>query len=162
MTKNPQSLEIRRAIAADADEIARLTTELGYAATAKETASRLDALLALPSHFIAVAAASNGGLLGWICAERRLLLELGERMEITGLVVSAGARRGGVGRALVSAAEAWAAGLGLATVVVRSNIVRGESHPFYQAMGYAREKTQHVYAKALATDRRSPGPAGPK
>jgi GNAT superfamily N-acetyltransferase len=152
MIRNPESLEIRRAIAVDADEIARLTTELGYAATAKETASRLGALLARPGHFIAVAPANNARLLGWVCAERRLLMELGERMEISGLMVSADGRRGGVGRALVSAAEAWAAGLGLATVAVRSNIVRAESHPFYLAMGYAREKTQHVYAKAMVTD----------
>ncbi len=152
MSKNVEPLEIRRAMAADADEIARLTTELGYAATAKETATHLDALLPFPSHFIAVAPASNGRLLGWVAAERRLLLELGERVEITGLVVSAGARRGGVGRALVSAAEVWAAGQGPARIVVRSNIVRAESHPFYQAMGYAHEKTQHVYAKPLAAD----------
>lgn len=152
MSKNVEPVEVRRAMAADADKIARLTTELGYAATARDTVTRLDALLSLPSHFIAVAAANNARLLGWIAAERRLLLELGETMEIIGLVVSADARRGGVGRALVSAAEVWAAGQGPARIVVRSNIVRAESHPFYQAMGYAREKTQHVYAKPLAAD----------
>ena len=32
---------------------------------------------------------------------------------------------------------------------VRSDIVRAESHPFYQRVGYERAKTQHVYRKRL-------------
>jgi GNAT superfamily N-acetyltransferase len=88
-------------------------------------------------------------LAGWIAAERRLSLEAGERVEITGLVVDGSIRRGGVGRALVAAAEAWASEQGLDVVVVRSNVLRQASHPFYEGLGYVRQKSQHVYARHL-------------
>lgn len=152
MCRNPGSSEIRQANIAGAEEIARLTTELGYAATAEDTSCRLSVLLSRPSHFIAVASANDARLLGWIAAERRHTLDAGdagERWEISGLIVSADARGGGVGQALVSARENWAAGEGLATIMVRSNIARSESHAFYQALAFKREKTQHVCAKAL-------------
>ncbi len=34
-------------------------------------------------------------------------------------------------------------------MTVRSNAARELSHPFYEALGYARAKTQHVYVKSL-------------
>jgi hypothetical protein len=33
--------------------------------------------------------------------------------------------------------------------MVRSNAARAESHPFYEALGYVRSKTQHVYTKTI-------------
>jgi GNAT superfamily N-acetyltransferase len=141
-------VRIRAATIGDASEIAKLSTELGYPSTEDEVAWRLTALAASASHFIGVAE-RGGAVVGWIAAERRLLLESGERAEIVGLVVGASARRGGVGRVLVSAAEAWAAAQGLAVMTVRSNVARTESHPFYEAFGYVRQKTQHAYVKSI-------------
>ena len=43
----------------------------------------------------------------------------------------------------------WASERGLREIAVRSNVVRAESHPFYEGRGYARVKTQHVYLKPL-------------
>lgn len=141
--------QIRAARLDDAAEIARLTTELGYPATTAEISSRLAALLPLPDRFIAVAAAGHARLLGWIAAEPRLLLHYDPRAEIIGLVVGLEARRCGVGRALVSAAEAWAAHRGLPGMVVHSNAARSDSHPFYEGIGFRRNKTQHYYIKEL-------------
>ena len=78
------------------------------------------------------------------------MLESGERVEIVGLVVDEIARRKGIGRALVSAVESWAASKGLSAVFVRSNISRGEAHEFYAGVGFARTKTQHAYVKSLS------------
>lgn len=139
---------IRQASTGDASEIARLCGELGYPCAAGEVASRLSALSASASHFVAVAE-RGGAMVGWVAAEHRVSLESGARGEIVGLVVSASVRRTGVGRALVSAAEAWAASCGLGVVFVRSNVARAASHPFYETSGYVRQKTQHVYAKSL-------------
>ncbi|MEI7038098.1 GNAT family N-acetyltransferase [Fulvimonas yonginensis] len=111
-------------------------------------AVRLAALMADPRQRAWVVE-GEGRLDGWITAERRLGLETGERVEITGLVVDARARRGGVGRILVAAAEAWARTEGLDTVVVRSNVQRAASHPFYEGLGYVRTKSQHVYARSV-------------
>lgn len=139
---------IRAAAVPDAGEIARLSTALGYPASRQQIVERLAMLLPLPSQFIRVAAGDNG-LGGWVAAERRLLLESGERVEIVGLVVDAAARRSGVGTSLVAAVEQWARRSGVGMIVVRSNIVRGESHPFYERIGFRRRKTQHVYARPV-------------
>lgn len=141
---------IRPATLKDASSIARLTTELGYPSTADEIAQRLDVLLRAETRFIVVAEQSSG-IVGWIAAERRLLLESGERAEIVGLIVAAEARRHGIGGALVQAAEDWAAGQRLNVMAVRSSIARVESHPFYERLGYIRSKTQHAYLKRLGT-----------
>lgn len=138
----------RQARAADAAEIARLAGELGYPADPAVMAARLDALTADPRRCVYVIE-GEGRLQGWIALERRLSLEAGERVEITGLVVDGTVRRGGVGRALVATAEAWARGQGIDVVVVRSNVQRQASHLFYQGLDYVRQKSQHVYAKRL-------------
>ncbi len=139
---------LRLACMDDAAEIARLSAELGYPTNAGEMTPRLHAVLGDPKHHIVVAAVENG-LLGWIALERRIGLEGGERAEIVGLVVDAGARRAGVGAALAQAAEQWARELGYDQLVVRSNVARVESHSFYEKHGYVRRKTSHVYSKPL-------------
>lgn len=137
---------LRPACASDAAEIARLSGELGYPVDAASMAARLDALVGDPCQCVRVVDVA-GRLAGWIAAERRLSLEVGERVEITGLVVDGASRRGGVGRTLVAAAEAWAREQGIEVVVVRSNVQRQASHPFYEGLGYVRRKSQHIYAK---------------
>lgn len=132
----------------DAAEIARLAGELGYPADTADMAVRLDALMGDPRQCVYVIEA-GGRLDGWIAAECRLSLEAGERVEITGLVVDSTVRRGGVGRALVAAAETWARKQGIDIVVVRSSVQRQASHPFYEGLGYVRKKSQHVYARRL-------------
>jgi GNAT superfamily N-acetyltransferase len=146
-----ESYEIRPAQFSDGAEIARLSIELGYPATREEIVSRLPALLASASHFVIVAAGPDSQLLGWLVVELRILLQAGEKAEITGLVVSTSARRAGVGKSLVSAAEHWSACQGLASICVRSNVVRPESHPFYGKLAYVRKKTQHFYEKRLTS-----------
>ena len=132
----------------DAGQLAGLNRELGYAAESREIVSRIKRVSKLPEHFIAVAEIESG-VIGWVQAEHRFSMETGEKAELVGLVVGTGARRGGVGRLLVQAAEEWAADRGLSSIVVRSNVVRPESHFFYKRIGYTQSKTQHVYAKPL-------------
>ncbi len=140
---------IRGAVVDDAAEIARLTQELGYKASVTEISMRLSMLTEMPGHFVAVAEGRPGTLAGWIAAERRLILESGQRVEICGLVVDGTQRRLGIGRSLIGAVEQWTAQGGLASVVVRTNIDRPESHSFYLNAGYTRSKTQHVYSKSV-------------
>ena len=140
---------VRPAKLTDAPELARLILELGYTSSVPEIESRLQALLLRPNHFIAVAAGDPPSLLGWIAAERRLILESGDIVDIVGLVVDATQQRAGVGRALVAATEQWAASVGLPTLWVCSNVARTASHPFYESLGYVRIKTQHAYVKTL-------------
>ncbi len=144
-----RSNETRRATLRDAAVLARLSRELGYPVTAGEMRRRLRAILNSPADLVIVATGSRDRVVGWLQAHASCVVESGFRVEITGLVVSAKARRRGVGRSLVRAAEHWAAGLSAQTVVVRSNASRVESHSFYPALGYATAKTQVVYRKLL-------------
>ena len=148
MTRSVPAWHLRRARLEDAAEIGRLVTELGYPIDAGAILPRLQALLVHPDHLVTVAAGPNDHLSGVIMAEHRVLLLYGPQVEIMGLSVGSDVRRMGVGRALVKAVEAWAQQIGDRQIVVRSNVVRPESHPFYDKIGYERKKTQHVYARS--------------
>jgi len=138
---------VRDAKADDAAPIAELSGELGYPTDARTVRGVLERVLARADQRVYVAEAPGGSVCGWLQAHSCEVIEAGLRVEIMGLVVSPSARRGGVGRALVGRAEAWASELSAGYVVVRSNVRRGESHAFYPALGYAQTKTQAVYRK---------------
>ena len=129
--------------------MAALSEQLGYPV----------ALAALRTRFLRLAGrdgdrlfvAEHGGrVVGWLHVSAHDSLEADPCAVIAGLVVDAGARRLGVGRDLVAAAEAFARDRGLGRVRVRSNVQRSEAHAFYPALGYGLEKTQHAYGKRLA------------
>jgi GNAT superfamily N-acetyltransferase len=139
---------LRRAQPTDAAEMARLGGELGYPTATDVMAQRLTLLLQHERHLVAVAA-DGASLRGWLHVEHRFALAGADRAELIALVIDSQWRRGGLGRELVRLAEAWALARGIPTLMVRSNAARAESHPFYEALGYARSKTQHVYSKAV-------------
>jgi GNAT superfamily N-acetyltransferase len=155
-----ESWQICGARREDAAEIARLAGLLGYPSEGRAMRERLEELLARADQRIAVAAplparelrAGGATLGGWVHVARHITLESGEFAEILGLIVDPAARRAGVGRALVAEAERWARMQLLGRLVVRSNVVRDESHTFYPALGLPRSKSQHVYAKSLGAD----------
>jgi GNAT superfamily N-acetyltransferase len=140
---------VRPAVPSDAGRIAELSGVLGYPAAAEAVAGRLERLLAQPDQVVLVAETAPGQVVGWVHGAEQELLESGRRCEIVGLVVDAGQRRVGAGRMLVTALEEWAAERGIEQMTVRSNVLRTESHPFYQRLGYVRTKTQHAYGKRL-------------
>lgn len=152
----PESLttEIRPILVADVPAVTGLLAQLGYPSGQKAVAHRLESILASATQQVLVAVRPDGGLGGYLMdgyvgVERRLTLHEDEHVEITDLLVDTAARRSGLGRALVSAAEEWASQHALHTVVVRSNVVRTESHPFYEALGYQRMATSHIYRKQV-------------
>ena len=145
---NGRAVTLRPAAPADAARLDALVAQLGYPSRPDALRERVARLAGQADQLLLVAEA-GGAVVGWLHAAEEELFESGRRCEIRGLVVDRAHRRGGVGRTLVAAAEAWARGRGLPEMSVRSNVVREESHPFYAGLGYARAKTQHVYRKAL-------------
>jgi GNAT superfamily N-acetyltransferase len=140
---------IRTAVPSDAPRLAELSTELGYPATVADLGPRLRRILGRADSVVLVAELPGGEVVGWLHGAEVEILEHGPRCEILGLVVAAGRRRHGTGRRLVAEVEEWAAARGLDEITVRSNVVRTESHPFYERLGYTRAKTQHAYRKPL-------------
>lgn len=145
-------MTLRYAVATDAERLAKLSEELGYPVDSEVMRRRLARLLAKAEHIVLVAESPENGVVGWIHAAEHDILEVGGFCEILGLVVAADQRGEGAGRHLVEQIEGWATGRRLQHVSVRSNVARPESHPFYEQLGYARVKTQHVYRKRIADE----------
>ncbi len=150
-------LSVRQATLDDAEQIGALAGVLGYVVEVNQVRARLAQLLERTADVVLVGAdPGSGELAGWLHGAIRTLLISPVTCELEALVVRRSQRRRGAGRQLVASLESWALARGAATLTVRSNIVRTESHAFYPGLGYARIKTQHVYRKAL-----TPAPAPP-
>jgi GNAT superfamily N-acetyltransferase len=133
----------------DAGDVVELTGQLGYGVTSAEVIERLAHIAGDPDHRVLVAEAGESRLLGWVHVRGSRLIEAEPAAEIGGLVVAEGARRAGVGGALLAAAEDWAIQSGYRLVRVRSNVVREGAHRFYEAVGYFVAKTSYTFEKTL-------------
>jgi GNAT superfamily N-acetyltransferase len=142
------AVTVRTASLEDAPRLAELSGALGYPVSSEVMAGRLEGVLGRSTDVVLLAELASMAI-GWIHGAEQELLESGRRCEILGLVVDAEYRGKGAGRRLVEATEQWARARGLSQMAVRSNVVRLESHPFYERLGYRRVKTQHAYRKAL-------------
>jgi GNAT superfamily N-acetyltransferase len=142
---------VRRARPEDAPDVAALSSQLGYPVPESILAQRLERILDRTDEIVLVGCGPDGAVIGWVHGAEQRFLEAEPRCELLGLVVDRGHRRQGMGERLVAAVENWARSRGVTEISVRSNIVRPESHPFYEHLGYRRAKTQHVYRKPLGS-----------
>jgi GNAT superfamily N-acetyltransferase len=128
-------MHIRDAEPADAADIARLLTHLGYPVDPAEVPARL-AGLAGPDHDVLLAVDEAGAALGLVGLHRFSVVHGPAPVAyITALVTAPEARGRGVGRALVAAAEAWARERGCGRLTVTSAEHRADAHAFYPACG---------------------------
>lgn len=147
------ALTIREAHLSEAPTIATLCGELGYATSAAEIEARLRRIREAPDHTVLVACSPDGVVLGWVDVGIIFHLQSGSYAEIGGLVVTALARGGGIGKELVARAEQWGLAHGALRMVVRSNAVREDAHRFYLREGYERTKTSAIFEKRFPPDR---------
>ena len=144
-----KELRIRRASSADARQIAVLTGQLGYPATALQIRERLRRIQPASQNAIFVADSARDGVVGWLHVSKEPLLESDVRAEVNGLVVAEGQRSLGAGAQLLAAAEDWARKHGCKSMSVRSNVIRERAHKFYERNGYEHYKTQKSFRKPL-------------
>ena len=142
-------MTVRKEKPSDAVRLAEFSEVLGYPVEPEVVNRRIERLLCRLEHLLLLAELAESGVTGWIHAAEQDVLEAGRSCEILGLVVAANQRRLGIGRRLVEGVERWAVERGLRQICVRSNVVRAESHQFYERLGYARVKTQHAYRKRI-------------
>jgi GNAT superfamily N-acetyltransferase len=146
---SPTRIKIRKALRKDAEQLAELTTQLGYPSTPAELRTRLDLLRPAGKHTVFVADVPGAGVVGWLHVSVNNLLESDLRAEVNGLVVADGHRSLGAGAKLVAAAEDWARRQGCKAMNVRSNVIRDRAHKFYERQGYEHYKTQKAFRKPL-------------
>ena len=143
----PSHVEIRPARASDLAEMRRLFAALGYAAEPHaleqrfarfSAAGELALVAGAPASAPAGDAAVPSPLLGLATLHATPVLHRdGAVGRVTALVVDPAARGRGVGRALMEAAERWAAARGCVLMEVTSNRRRTDAHAFYERLGYA-------------------------
>ena len=130
------TVEIRVPVVDDAVRLAELLGELGYPAEATELPGRLAAFSRQGDAAIWVAD-RDGEIAGLATAHVIASIHKTEPVAmLTVLVVSSRHRGQGIGRALVSQAEAWARGRGARAISLTSALHRVEAHAFYKAQGY--------------------------
>jgi GNAT superfamily N-acetyltransferase len=142
-------MKIRPATPADAAAVADLATQLGYPTSPEQAEARLRDLATRPENDI-LAAEVDGAVIGWIQVVGAYRVDSEPYAEIAALVVDAAHRGGGIGAELVAAADGWAVRHGFRTLRVRSNVVRERTHAFYERLGFARTKSQVVFARPIS------------
>src|SRR5438045_7825636 len=116
-------MNIRDATPDDARAVAALLTDLDYATSPDDAALRIRRINEFDDGHLFVAASDDDGeLLGLVSAQvLRGVMHANEPVGfITAMVVASRARRGGVGRALIAAIEAWLRTRGCTKVNVTS------------------------------------------
>ena len=132
----------------DLPQLAVLSGELGYPATAAQVARRLSQIGGAGAVLVAADSSSDRPV-GWIELQVVTHVTSDPHLEICGLVVSGGARSRGIGSLLVAAAEKTARDKNIPCLRVRSNIIRDRAHGFYQRLGFSNVKTSKVFEKAI-------------
>jgi len=146
---------IRPVVMEDAETIAGLLHQLGYAHSVADIARHLAALD--EKAVILVAVGEDGQTVGCLQALVDNRLAEGRRGEIVSLVVAAEMRGRGIGAELVAAAARWLQEHGITRLRVRCNAVRDRAHHFYERLGFQLTKTQKVFD--MSVDAASQGSA---
>ena len=141
-------IPVRAMIRADLPAVRDLLEQLGYALDSAEVARRFAAVVSAPGHAAMVAEVA-GRVAGLVHVYARPALENPAEAIVQALVVDDAHRRGGLGRALMAAAEAWALARGLRSLALSSNVARTGAHAFYHALGYRTAATALILRKEL-------------
>ena len=141
---SPFGTDLRSAMIADADDVARLLSELGYPCEIDDAVERIDAI-ATNDRQALVLARRDGAVCGLIALDFMYYLPLGTiTCRVTALVVTPTAQGLGIGRQLLKEAERRARTGGASRIELTSGSQRTEAHAFYRACGYKDSSVRFV------------------
>jgi ribosomal protein S18 acetylase RimI-like enzyme len=140
------TITLRPAEPDDADAIATMFTDEGYPAGPSDIVVRLERF-ATP-HARVIVAEHDGALLGFIAIHALPRFEHDDWIvRILALVVDAGARERGVGRALMAEAERAGREMGAAFIELTAGHHRPEARHLYESLGYDPAVTAYLRKK---------------
>ncbi|WP_323140662.1 GNAT family N-acetyltransferase [Massilia phyllosphaerae] len=137
-------MTIREADSGDLERIAALFGQLGYPNDAAQLARRLAAVPA--GDTMRVLVAQEGDTVAGVAVVHVMApLHVPDRWALlSALVVDDAQRSGGIGAALLQAAEAFAREQGCAQLELSSNVARTRAHRFYERQGYREKRMRFV------------------
>ncbi len=137
---------IREVIPDDADDIARLSQQLGYKCSGRDTSRRLKDLM--KSEYDRIFAAVDGDRIqGYIHVNIHRYLYFDSLLNIMGIVVDKDARDRGIGTRLLARAEEFGRSAGCSGIRANSGSDRLNAHEFYRKRGFNSEKDQKRFVK---------------
>jgi GNAT superfamily N-acetyltransferase len=137
-------ISIRRIAREDAAAISELSCQLGYPLSSEQTLQNIEAVMGNKDHD-AFAAVYESNVIGWIGIAYSIQIEMPPYCEIRGLVVDDKYRKSGIGKMLIEKARQWAKERGNDKLRLRCNVIRTETHLFYQHLGFKETKQQKVF-----------------
>ena len=134
----------RQIIPGDAAEVSALSRQLGYPLTVEQMLQNINAILATGDHD-AYVAVHDKKLIGWIGVYYSVQLESPPYCEINGLVIDEHFRGKGIGKMLIERIRQWTKERGTNRLRLHCNVIRKETHLFYQHLGFKEMKEQKVF-----------------
>lgn len=127
-----------------------LSSQLGYAEFNSGFKNRFNIITKLNNHHLVVAEIkAEKRVIAWLHLEIRFILEDEFKVQISGVVVDEKFRGHGVGKKLIEYAEKWALQNGFNELFLYSNVIRIETHKFYQKQGFENYKNSKAFKKNL-------------
>ncbi len=137
---------VRRAKGSDSADIAELSGQLGYPASAGDMKKRI-AEIDRDDNCMLFVAETDGSIVAWLLVHLYRLVTSDCLAQIAGLAVDKSHRNQGIGALLMEKAEEWARDRACHGVILRSRAARKDAHTFYKKLGYSNIKTQNVFLK---------------
>jgi GNAT superfamily N-acetyltransferase len=141
-------ISVRRMTAGDVSVSQGLLSQLGYELDGEEVRRRYDAVVRSADHALMVAE-QDQRVVALCHIYARPALEKPPEVIVQALVVDQSCRGSGVGKIMMAAAETWAMDRGFRSVALATQVSRADAHAFYEALGYRREATSHLFRKPL-------------
>jgi GNAT superfamily N-acetyltransferase len=142
-------ISIRPMAEKDLPIVQELLSQLGYPLDGEEVRRRYAAVAGSGDNALVVAE-QTGHVIALCHMYARPALDKPPEAIVQALVVDRASRAHGVGKVMMTAAEAWARDRGFMSVALASSVARTDAHAFYEAIGYQRAATSHLFRKALS------------
>ena len=142
-------ISIRSITNNDFEKVSKLLLQLGYKATPYDLKIRIERINSHEKGNVFVAETDSNEIIGCVQALIDTRFAGGSFGEIVSLVVDESYRGKGIGKKLIDTAADWLKQKGEKTLRIRCNVIRDETHKFYEHLGFIEKKKQKIFEKSI-------------